>query len=89
MTITARRKTRLMGHADNYVVIYAPIGFVWARTNDLRSWTDLFTEYASVEILSEEPGRIRFRLTTHPGSFRAPSGNAKCLRYWRGPLWHP
>jgi aromatase len=55
-----------MGHTDNSVVIDAPIAFVWSRTNDLRSWTDLFTEYASVEILSEEPRRIRFRLTTCP-----------------------
>lgn len=55
-----------MGLTSNQVVVDAPIGFVWARTNDLRSWADLFTEYAKVEILSEGSDRIRFRLTMHP-----------------------
>ncbi|MEV4292753.1 cupin domain-containing protein [Nonomuraea bangladeshensis] len=55
-----------MGHTDNSIVIEAPIAYVWARTNDLRSWTDLFTEYAKVEVLSEEPGHLTFRLTMHP-----------------------
>ncbi|QLD28605.1 SRPBCC family protein [Micromonospora carbonacea subsp. aurantiaca] len=39
---------------------------VWRRTNDLADWPSLFTEYAAVEILSEQDGVVRFRLTMHP-----------------------
>jgi aromatase len=51
---------------DNSVVIDAPLEYVWERMNDLENWTDLFTEYASVEILEREGNTVRFRLTTHP-----------------------
>lgn len=60
----------MIGHTDNRVTIHAPIDFVWDRTNDLRSWPDLFSEYAEIEILqesgSEEERTATFRLTMHP-----------------------
>jgi aromatase len=51
---------------DNSVVIDAPLDYVWERMNDLEKWTDLFSEYASVEILEREGNTVKFRLTTHP-----------------------
>ncbi len=56
----------MIGHTDNAVEIDAPIGFVWAQTNDVRSWPELFSEYASVEVLAEEEDAVTFRLTMHP-----------------------
>ncbi|RBQ19771.1 cyclase [Spongiactinospora rosea] len=56
----------MIGHTDNTVDIDAPIAFVWRHTNDVRGWTDLFTEYAKVEVLSEEANAVTFRLTMHP-----------------------
>jgi quercetin dioxygenase-like cupin family protein/ribosome-associated toxin RatA of RatAB toxin-antitoxin module len=53
-------------YTENEIGIDAPIGFVWDQTNDVRSWPDLFTEYASVDVLDELPGTVRFRLTMHP-----------------------
>lgn len=51
---------------DNAIVIDAPFDVVWTMTNDVASWTELFTEYAAVEILEERPDTVRFRLTTVP-----------------------
>jgi quercetin dioxygenase-like cupin family protein len=56
----------MAGHTDNEITIDAPLDFTWRVTNDVRDWPRLFTEYASADILEEEPGRIVFRLTTHP-----------------------
>jgi quercetin dioxygenase-like cupin family protein/ribosome-associated toxin RatA of RatAB toxin-antitoxin module len=56
----------MTGHTDNEIRIDAPLDFVWRVTNEVRDWPRLFTEYASVEVIEEEPGRIVFRLTTHP-----------------------
>jgi aromatase len=57
----------MAGHTENEVVINAPMDLVWDMTNDVANWTDLFTEYATAEILSEEPdGRVTFRLSMHP-----------------------
>ena len=53
-------------HTDNEVVINAPMDVVWERMNDVESWPDLFSEYASAEILERDGNTIRFRLTTHP-----------------------
>jgi len=39
---------------------------VWARTNDVESWPQLFSEYAEAVVLSREGDTIRFRLSTHP-----------------------
>ncbi|MGR3875257.1 SRPBCC family protein [Streptomyces graminifolii] len=51
---------------DNSVHIEAPIDLVWRLTNDVRTWPELFTEYASVEVLAERGNTVRFRLTMHP-----------------------
>jgi quercetin dioxygenase-like cupin family protein/ribosome-associated toxin RatA of RatAB toxin-antitoxin module len=56
----------VIGHTDNAVEIDAPIQFVFAQTNDVRKWPDLYSEYASAEILDEEARRVTFRLTMHP-----------------------
>jgi aromatase len=55
-----------MAHTDNSVVIDRPIDEVWQRMNDLENWTNLFTEYASVEVIEREGETVKFRLTTHP-----------------------
>jgi aromatase len=55
-----------MARTDNSVVIDKPIDEVWQRMNDLENWTNLFTEYSSVEVLEREGNTVRFRLTTHP-----------------------
>ena len=54
------------GHTDNSIVIDADIDFVWQVTNDLQRWPDLFSEYASVEVLDHTDNTFRFRLTMHP-----------------------
>jgi aromatase len=54
------------GHTDNAIVINAPIDLVWSMTNDVRSWPELFSEYASAEVLADNGTTIRFRLTTRP-----------------------
>jgi aromatase len=55
-----------VGHTDNSIVIGADIDVVWRLTNDLQSWPDLFTEYASVDILDHTDNTYRFRLSMHP-----------------------
>ncbi|MFV2084008.1 SRPBCC family protein [Micromonospora sp. LOL_021] len=54
------------GHTENSVVIAAPVDLVWAVTNDVEHWPDLFTEYASVQIVHRHGDTVRFRLTMHP-----------------------
>ncbi len=56
----------MSGHTDNSVWIDADIDTVWVITNNLESWPELFTEYASVEILEKRGNTVRFRLTMHP-----------------------
>jgi aromatase len=51
---------------DNTVVIDAPFDTVWAMTNDVERWPDLFTEYAAAEVLDRRAGSVTFRLTTVP-----------------------
>ena len=43
-----------MTTVDNSVVIDAPMELVWDMTNDVAGWPDLFTEYASAEILGRD-----------------------------------
>ncbi len=62
----------MSAHTDNSIEIAVDIDRVWQLTNDLASWPQLFTEYASVEILDEHEGTFRFRLTMHPDE----NGNA-------------
>ncbi len=54
------------GHTDNEIVIAAPLDLVWEITNDLENWPQLFSEYATVEVLERDGDRVTFRLTMHP-----------------------
>jgi aromatase len=54
------------GHVDNAVVIGAPLDLVWSTMNDVERWPELFTEYASADILARDGDTMRFRLTTVP-----------------------
>ena len=56
----------MAGHTDNEIVIDAPLALVWRMTNDISTWTTLFSEYSEATILSEQDGTIRFRLALHP-----------------------
>ena len=56
----------MSGHTDNEIVIAAPVDLVWEITNDLENWPQLFSEYASVEVLEREGDSTTFRLTMHP-----------------------
>ncbi|MEU4480449.1 SRPBCC family protein [Micromonospora sp. NPDC023966] len=60
------RKADQPGHTENAVDIAAPLPLVWEITNDVARWTELFTEYAVVDILHREGDTVRFRLTMHP-----------------------
>ncbi|MFJ8443945.1 SRPBCC family protein [Kitasatospora griseola] len=54
------------GHTDNTILINAPVDLVWDMTNDLEQWPQLFSEYASVEVIDRQGQRVKFRLTMHP-----------------------
>ncbi|ANP55847.1 aromatase [Streptomyces griseochromogenes] len=56
----------MAGHTQNEITIAAPLDLVWDMTNDLERWPQLFSEYASVEVLSREGMKTTFRLTMHP-----------------------
>lgn len=56
----------MTGHTDNQIVIKAPLDLTWELTNDLDRWTQLFSEYASVEVLERDDTKTTFRLTMHP-----------------------
>lgn len=56
----------MAARTDNSVLIEAPMQLVWDMTNDVADWPQLFSEYASAEILSRVGDTIRFRLTMHP-----------------------
>jgi aromatase len=56
----------MAGHTDNEVLIDAPLELVWAMTNDIENWPDLFSEYASAQVLEVRGDTIRFRLTLKP-----------------------
>ena len=51
---------------DNEIVIAAPLPVVWETMMDIEGWPELFSEYASAEIIERHGDTIRFRLTTHP-----------------------
>ena len=55
-----------MPRTDNTTEINAPLDVVWERMNDVEDWPNLFTEYASAEILERDGDSVKFRLTTHP-----------------------
>jgi aromatase len=56
----------MAGHTDNDIIINAPFDLVWEMTNDVDNWTELFTEYAKVEVLERDGAKVTFRLTMHP-----------------------
>ncbi|ACZ87057.1 SRPBCC family protein [Streptosporangium roseum] len=56
----------MAGHTDNAIVIKAPMELVWDMTNDVASWPQLFSEYATAEILERGGDTVTFRLTMHP-----------------------
>jgi aromatase len=56
----------MSAHTENEIVIAAPLDLVWDMTNDVANWPQLFTEYASAEILRQEGEKTTFRLTMHP-----------------------
>jgi aromatase len=62
----------MTGHTDNTILIRTDIDSAWRITNDLHRWTELFTEYAAVEVLEHRDRTWRFRLTMHPDA----QGNA-------------
>lgn len=61
-----------MGHTDNSVTVHADLDHVWRITNDLPRWPQLFTEYATVDVLAHQGATWTFRLTMHPDD----AGNA-------------
>ncbi len=56
----------MSGHTDNSIVIDAPMDLVWDMTNDVESWTSLFSEYSVAEIVERRGASVRFRLALHP-----------------------
>lgn len=77
------------GHTENEIVINAPFDLTWRMTNDLERWPELFSEYASVEVLERDGDRVVFRLTMHPEpdgqvwswvSERVPDRTARTVR---------
>ncbi len=56
----------MVGHTDNFVVIRAPMELVWDMTNDIETWPQLFTEYASTTVLERTARGFLFRLVMHP-----------------------
>ncbi|HEX6340301.1 SRPBCC family protein [Umezawaea sp.] len=56
----------MTGHTENEIVVDAPMDLLWERTNDVESWPDLFSEYASAQVLERDGDRVLFRLTMHP-----------------------
>ncbi|MFE4253625.1 SRPBCC family protein [Streptomyces sp. NPDC056910] len=56
----------MSGHTENSISIEAPLDLVWDITNDIENWPQLFSEYASLEVLSREGDTTTFRLTMHP-----------------------
>jgi quercetin dioxygenase-like cupin family protein/ribosome-associated toxin RatA of RatAB toxin-antitoxin module len=56
----------MAGHTEQSIVINAPMDVVWDVTNDLERWTELFTEYQTVEVLERSGDTVRFRLAMFP-----------------------
>ncbi|WP_018681839.1 SRPBCC family protein [Actinokineospora enzanensis] len=56
----------MTARTEHAVVIDAPLDLVWDMSNDVASWTGLFSEYARVEILDDDGVTTTFRLHTHP-----------------------
>ncbi|GGX65398.1 SRPBCC family protein [Streptomyces fructofermentans] len=90
----------MAGHTENSITVDAPLDLVWDITNDIENWPELFSEYASVEVLRREGDTTTFRLTMHPDengkvwswvSERTPDRVARTVRARRvetGPFAH-
>ena len=90
----------MAGHTENEITIAAPVDLVWDMTNDLERWPELFSEYASCEVLSRDGDTVTFRLTMHPDengkvwswvSERTPDRGKRIVRARRvetGPFAH-
>jgi aromatase len=86
------------GHTENTIDIAAPLDLTWDVTNDIERWPDLFSEYASVELIEREDNRVVFRLTMHPDengqvwswvserTADRPNGTVKARRIETGPF---
>ncbi|MFE1955329.1 MULTISPECIES: SRPBCC family protein [Streptomyces] len=55
-----------MARTENSITIDAPLDLVWEITNDIENWPRLFSEYASLDVLSRDGDTTTFRLTMHP-----------------------
>jgi quercetin dioxygenase-like cupin family protein/ribosome-associated toxin RatA of RatAB toxin-antitoxin module len=56
----------MSAHTECRIEIDAPLNYVWRRMNDVASWPNLYTEYASVEVLEQAENKVTFRITMHP-----------------------
>jgi quercetin dioxygenase-like cupin family protein/ribosome-associated toxin RatA of RatAB toxin-antitoxin module len=56
----------MAGHTEQSIVINAPFRLVWDMTNDVPTWPQLFTEYASTEVIERDGDTVVFRLTMRP-----------------------
>ena len=65
-TTCRRWRHKGMPTTDNSTEIKAPLETVWERMNDVENWPNLFTEYASAEVIERNGDTIKFRLTTFP-----------------------
>ena len=57
----------MAAHTENEVVIDAPLELVWEMTNDVESWTTLFSEYSEAEVLDR-----RDRSEEHTSELQSP-----------------
>lgn len=78
--------SRPPARVENQVEIAAPIGYVWNAVNNVREWTELFTEYAAVEVLAEGENWVTFRLTLHPDA-NGVSWSWVSRRRWNRDSW--
>lgn len=51
---------------ENSITIQRSIDSVFDITNDIASWTNLFTEYQESKVLEKKDNYIKFSLTTKP-----------------------
>jgi aromatase len=57
----------MAGHTDSAILVDAPMELVWRVTNDIESWTALFSEYSEATVLDRrDDGTVLFRLALHP-----------------------
>src|SRR5487761_1837158 len=56
----------MAAQTENSIRIAAPFTLTWSMTNDLANWTELFREYAAVDILRRDGDTVQFRLTMPP-----------------------